>query len=77
MSVIFIALPVALLLALSALAGFVLAARQGQFDDLETPPLRVLFDDREVVGTPLANSNGLVKPDNVKPDNSPQVKGNG
>ncbi len=48
MSVVFVALPVALLLSMAAVAAFVLAAKQGQFDDLETPPLRVLFDDREV-----------------------------
>lgn len=47
MSVLFIALPVALLLGGAAVAAFVIAARGGQFDDLETPPRRILFDDRE------------------------------
>lgn len=49
MSVIFIALPVALLLGLAAVVAFVRAARSGQFDDLETPPLRMLHDDIEAV----------------------------
>lgn len=48
MSVLFIALPVALLLGGAAVAAFALAVRNGQFDDLETPPRRILFDDREI-----------------------------
>lgn len=45
MSVLFIALPVALLIAGAAVLAFLLSARGGQFDDLDTPPLRMLFDD--------------------------------
>jgi cbb3-type cytochrome oxidase maturation protein len=45
MSVMFILLPVALLFSGVALAVFVLAARAGQFDDLETPGLRILHDE--------------------------------
>jgi cbb3-type cytochrome oxidase maturation protein len=44
-SVVFIALPIALLLALAALAAFIWSVRSGQMDDLETPRHRVLFDD--------------------------------
>ncbi len=47
MSVIFIALPVAIALAAAAVWGFVWAVRGGQMDDLETPPRRILFDDVE------------------------------
>jgi cbb3-type cytochrome oxidase maturation protein len=47
MSVLFIALPVALVLGAVAVYAFIRAVRQGQFDDLETPPLRVLHDDVE------------------------------
>ncbi len=50
MSVIFIALPIALLIALSAVFAFVYAVREGQYDDLETPPRRILFDDIPVRG---------------------------
>lgn len=42
---IFIALPVALLVALAAIAAFVWAARRDQFEDLDTPPKRMLLDD--------------------------------
>ena len=45
MSVLFVMLPVALLLASSAVAGFIWASRGGQFDDVDTPPHRMLFDD--------------------------------
>lgn len=47
MSVLYIALPIALLLAGAAVWGFYMAIRQGQFDDLETPPRRILFDDKD------------------------------
>jgi len=47
MEVLFVALPVALLLGAAAVAAFILAARNGQFDDLETPPQRILYDDVE------------------------------
>ena len=47
MSVIYIALPVALLIALGAVIAFVIQVRNGQFDDLESPPRRMLFDDVE------------------------------
>jgi cbb3-type cytochrome oxidase maturation protein len=45
MSVLFIALPVALLLGALAVLAFIRAARDGQFDDLDTPPMRMLHDD--------------------------------
>lgn len=45
MSVLFIAVPVALLFAGGALACFFWAVCRGQLDDLETPPLRMLQDD--------------------------------
>ena len=45
MTVVFIVLPLALLIAALAVGAFVWAARSGQFDDLETPSVRVLHDD--------------------------------
>ncbi|HEU4579511.1 MAG TPA: cbb3-type cytochrome oxidase assembly protein CcoS [Polyangiaceae bacterium] len=45
MSVLFVAVPIAVLLAASGLVAFVWATRRGQLDDLETPPLRMLLDD--------------------------------
>ena len=52
MELILVLLPFALLFAGIALALFVWAARSGQFDDLETPAVRILFDDE----TPAARA---------------------
>ncbi len=45
MSVLFIALPVALLLGGVAVAAFIGSVRGGQFDDLDTPAYRILHED--------------------------------
>ena len=45
MSIIYLVLPLALLMVLAAVIAFVWAARRGQFDDMETPALRMLHDD--------------------------------
>ena len=45
MEVLFIVLPLAILMAGIALAAFFWAVHRGQFDDLDTPRYRALFDD--------------------------------
>ncbi len=45
MSVFYLVLPLALLLVFAAVLAFMWAARRGQFDDLETPALRIVPDD--------------------------------
>ena len=45
MSVFYLVLPLALILVAAAVFAFVWAAKKGQFDDLETPALRVVPDD--------------------------------
>ena len=45
MSVLFLVLPLALLVVAGAILAFVWSARSGQFDDLDTPAMRVLGDD--------------------------------
>ncbi len=47
MTILFILVPVALGVVLISVGAFVWATRKGQFDDLETPALRVLRDDTE------------------------------
>lgn len=47
MSVIFLVLPLALIVVAAAVFAFVWATRRGQFDDLDTPALRMLHDDDE------------------------------
>lgn len=58
METIFVLLPLALLIAGIAVGFFVWAARSGQFDDLETPALRILFDDEEVRAAKAPESGG-------------------
>lgn len=48
MSVLYIALPLALLLGAAALVACVMSIRNGQYDDLESPAVRMLIDDRDV-----------------------------
>lgn len=45
MSVIYIVLPLAMLLAALALGAFIWAVRSGELDDLDTPAVRVVHDD--------------------------------
>ena len=45
MAVLFIVLPIAIIMAGVALAAFLICARRGQFDDLDTPPQRMLFSE--------------------------------
>ena len=45
MSVIFIVVPLAALIVLAAVLAFVASARRGQFDDLDTPAVRMLHDE--------------------------------
>lgn len=57
-SVIYVVLPLSILLAIVAVILFVLAVRRGQFDDLETPGVRVLLDDDPVAGTHATDGAG-------------------
>ena len=64
MSVLFLILPLALLVVAAAVAAFVWAARSGQLDDLDTPPIRLLGDDPE----PRTRNQRL--PSRATPENS-------
>lgn len=44
MEALYIMIPLTLLLSGTALAGCIWAIKRGQFDDVETPPLRMLDD---------------------------------
>lgn len=45
MSILYLILPLALVLAAVAVGAFVWTVRSGQLDDVDTPPRRILFDD--------------------------------
>ena len=57
MSVIFLVVPLAALIVLAAVLAFVWGARRGQFDDLDTPAVRMLHDDGPTQPTPSARRN--------------------
>jgi cbb3-type cytochrome oxidase maturation protein len=52
MDIIFVLIPLALLLLVIAVAAFFWAVRHEQFDDLDSPAMRILFDDDEPGGGP-------------------------
>ena len=47
MSVLYVLIPLALLLLVGAVWAFFWAVGNGQFDDLDTPAMRVIMDDDE------------------------------
>ena len=47
MSVIYILILVSIMIAGSFLAAFIWASRSGQFEDTQTPAMRMLFDDKK------------------------------
>lgn len=58
MSVIYLVVPLALLLVLAAVLAFTWAGKSGQFDDMETPGLRVLHDDTPVPAPAPRSAHG-------------------
>ena len=56
MNVLYVLVPLALALALGGVAAFRWAVRDGQFDDVETPALRVLLDEEGVQGAESSGS---------------------
>ncbi|MGB7328008.1 MAG: cbb3-type cytochrome oxidase assembly protein CcoS [Rubripirellula sp.] len=65
MSVIYIALPIALALGGAGMVACVLCIRGGQYDDMDTPALRILIDDRE-------SDDAGETSNSVSPDQSPR-----
>jgi cbb3-type cytochrome oxidase maturation protein len=63
MSVLYMVVPLALVIAAVAVWAFVWSVKRGQFDDLETPALRMLHDDTATRRAP--------KPQNPKQSPSP------
>ena len=47
MNVLYVLVPLALVLAGCGVAAFRWAVRDGQFDDVDTPALRILLDDAD------------------------------
>lgn len=49
MNVLYLLVPLALIFTVFAVALFIWAVRSGQYDDLETPAVRILFEDESPV----------------------------
>jgi len=56
MSVIFILLTVSILIAALFLGAFLWSVKSGQYDDEESPPVRILFDDKPLTDKPSNNN---------------------
>jgi cbb3-type cytochrome oxidase maturation protein len=54
MNIIFILIPLGLLLSAVAVAAFFWAVRSGQYDDLESPGWKILYDDDRAPPQPAA-----------------------
>ena len=52
MEVITILIPLAILLALFFIIGFIWMTAKGQYDDLETPAMRMLLEDEKITSQP-------------------------
>lgn len=58
MSVIFIVLPLAIILAIAFVIAFSWCVRSGQYDDVDTPALRILDTSDEGPGRPGGRRSG-------------------
>ena len=60
MSVIFIVVPLATLVVLVAVIAFVISVRRGQFDDLDTPAVRMLYDESSTPNSSLGSRKSSI-----------------
>ena len=61
MSVLYVALPIAIAMGAAAMWACVQSIRGGQFDDLETPAVRVLIDEK-----PMEDESGHQSPTSIE-----------
>jgi len=67
MSVIIFLIILGVLVAGGFLAGFIWAVKSGQYDDTESPAMRMLFDDTKPVKK--KDKEEVEESDNIKPKN--------
>ena len=58
MNIVYFLMPIALLLGFGFATAFVYFSWQGQFDDLETPAHRILFDEEIRLATKTEDQKG-------------------
>ena len=61
MNIVFVLIPLAILLLGAAVWAFIWAVNHGQFDDLEGPAHRILFDDDEQEGERNGSKEGSLE----------------
>lgn len=61
MSVLFIVVPLAIVVVGIAIGAWVWSARSGQYDDLDTPAVRMLRDDDDDPSQPRPSGRGDVR----------------
>ena len=61
MNIVFVLIPLAILLLGAAVWAFIWAVNHGQFDDLEGPAHRILFDDDEQEGERNGSEGGSLE----------------
>ena len=78
MNVFFVLVPVALLLAGAGVAAFFWSVKTGQYDDVDTPAIRMLIDD-ESPSRPGASSASSRRPrtSGTDPETAPSSAGSG
>jgi cbb3-type cytochrome oxidase maturation protein len=62
MSVVFLLIPLCLLFASLFLAAFIWAVRSGQYDDTETPSMRLLMEEDPCLNSPHSDSSRKIEP---------------
>jgi len=68
MDILYLLIPLAVVVMIIALAGFLWAVKSGQFDDLEGPAHRILMDDDDPrIPRPPAGSRGTAEARKLKP----------
>jgi len=60
-NIVFVLIPLAILLLGAAVWAFIWAVNHGQFDDLEGPAHRILFDDDEQEGERNGSKGGSLE----------------
>lgn len=61
MEVLFVLIPVSIALAAASVVACLAAIRGGQYDDLESPRWRMLFEDRRAPDAPAAEDGKTMK----------------
>ena len=69
MNIVFLLLPLSLLLALLGVAAYLWLLRSGQLDDLETPAMRMLWDD-QLQSKDSSTERATPSPDGEEPQSS-------